>query len=369
MKIYISCNGLGLGHVGRTLVLAKFLRNRGDKVIFGTWGPAVEFSRKEGFPCYELNAVDWKDKEDGSFDMWGTVVKAPLIFLKMFLLINEERKILSKEKPNVIISDGSLAHIAGKMLGIPALYVNHQMDFPLKNKIVRIIAKKVHDCSLGMSKKVAVVDFRPPENTYPYSVTGIKKVVYTGPLVGSAPDDYETQDDIKKKLDISGKLCFIVISGPKHSPFALEKKIIELEPELIKMKDWTFIIKVPNKHEDKQNIRYLKWIDEVYELIKASDVIVSRAGYTTVCDILVFSKKSILIPQPKQVEQETLSEYLKYKGIAETVKQDKLENLPQLIEDTFDDGIEKDKIRIVSSKINEASAKEKIVDIIDEIAK
>ena len=367
LKIYISCNGLGLGHVGRILSVAKVLNKRGDKVIFGTWGPGVEFAQKEGFFCYDLPAVDWKDRSDGSFDIGGTVARLPLIVLGIIRLFFRERSILKKEKPDVVISDGSIGHCTGRSLGIPAIYVDHQMDFPLSSKIIRNIVIQIHNFSVKMGRKVAVLDLEPPQNIYPYSVTDIERVVYTGPLVGSVPADYDDQKKIKEKLNVRGNLCVIMISGPKHSPFALEEKILAIEDELMKMKGWTFIIKAPGEHDDKQNIRYVRWIDDVYELIKASDVVVSRSGYTTVCDILAFFKKSILIPQPKQVEQEALAKHLKEKGIAQMILQDELEKLPELISDTFNNEINVAELRNVSDRIDKCRAKQKIVDIIDEM--
>ncbi len=369
LKVYISCNGLGLGHVGRILSVANVLNKRGDKVIFGTWGPGVKFAQKEGFFCYELPTVDWKDRSDGSFDIAGTVARAPLILIGIARLFFREMSILKKERPDVVISDGSIGHCTGRILGIPSIYVDHQMDFPLSSRIIRRIVTQIHNFSVNMGQRVSVLDIEPPDNIYPYSVTDIKRVVYTGPLVGSVPRDYDSQKKIKEKLNVSGKLCVIMISGPKHSPFALEEKILSIEDELMKMKEWTFIIKAPREHDDKQNIRYVRWIDDVYELIKASDVVVSRAGYTTICDILAFFKKSILIPQPKQVEQEALAKHMKEKGIARMILQDELEKLPELIKDTFNNDYEINmaELRDVSDRINECGADQKIVGIIDEM--
>ena len=369
LKVYISCNGLGLGHVGRMLSVANVLNKRGDKVIFGTWGPGVKFAQKEGFSCYELPAVDWKDRTDGSFDIAGTVARAPLILISMVRLFSREMSILKKERPDVVISDGSIGHCTGRSLGIPSMYVDHQMDFPLSSEIIRKIVTQIHNFSVKRGKRMVVLDFEPPDNIYPYSVTDIKGVVYTGPLVGSRPEEYGAQEELKKKLKVNNRLCVILISGPKHSPFALEEKILAIEDELMKIEEWMFIIKAPMEHENKQNIRYVRWVDDVYELIKAADVVVSRSGYTTVCDILAFFKKSILIPQPKQVEQEALAEHLKDKGIVRMVLQDELEKLPELIKDTFNNDYEINmaELRDVSTGINKYRAGQKIVDIIDEM--
>ena len=330
MKIYISCNGLGLGHVGRTLVIAKYLKDRGDKVIFGTWGPGVKFARKEGFFCYKLPKVDWKDKQDGSFDLFGTILRTPLIIFGIICQLFWERNILKKEKPDIVISDGTSAHCISLVKGIPALSIDHQMDFPLKSKITSIIIREMHNISFKISKRGIVLDFKAPENIYPYSISKIKNITYTGPLIGSLWEEYDTQKEIKKKLKIEKRLCAIIISGPKNSPIALEKEIIKIENKLVKMKDWMFIIKVQNKYKNKKNIRYVTWIDDVFELIKASDVVVSRAGYGSTCNNLAFFKKAILIPQPKQTEQETLAKHLKERKIVEIICKDADSSLPKL---------------------------------------
>ncbi len=367
LKVYLSCNGLGLGHVGRILSVANVLQRRGNKVIFGTWGPAVEFARKEGFFCYELHPIDWKDKPDGSFDLLGTVVRTPVIFFSIIRTIFQEITILRKEKPDIVLSDASIGHGTARILGVPSLYVHHQMDFPLNNKIIRNIIRQIHSLSVKVATKGVVLDLKPDENIYPYSFTKINGITYTGPLVDSKPDDYGSQELVKKKLKINTKLCIILITGPKHSPFALEDMIMGIEEKLLNMKDWTFIIKAPVDHENRKNIRYVTWIDNIYELLKACDVVVSRSGYTTVCDIIAFRKKSILIPQPKQVEQETIANHMKEKRIACMIGQDELDRLPQLIKDTYSNEINIAELERVSDEINDYNAKQKIVDIIDEM--
>lgn len=364
MKIYISCNGLGLGHVGRMLPVANMLTKRGDSVIFGTWGPAIEFTRKNGFFCYELQPVDWKDDSDGSFDLYGTLVSIPSMLFELIVLFFQERKILKKEKPSVIISDGSLAHIAGKTLSIPSIYAYHQMDFPVNSIILRKTFTLIHNILATRANKIAILDFKAPENICPTSNTNLKNVTYIGPIAGSIPDEYDNQNEIKKKLKIQGKLCIIVMSGPKNSPIALEKKILEIEPDLMKMKDWTFIIKMPTKHKDIQNIRHVTWIDDIHDILKACDIVVSRSGYSTICSNLAFAKKSILIPQPKQVEQETNAQYLKLKGVAEAICQDELHKLPQRINDTYNRKIDTKKLKRISDKINECNASQKMIEIV-----
>jgi len=51
-----------------------------------------------------------------------------------------------------------------------------------------------------------------------------------------------------------------------------------------------------------------------HKLFKNAEVIISRAGYTTIMDLLELNKKAILYPTPNQTEQEYLANYLKNKN-------------------------------------------------------
>lgn len=57
------------------------------------------------------------------------------------------------------------------------------------------------------------------------------------------------------------------------------------------------------------------------ELICNSEFIISRAGYTTVMDLLKLGKKSILVPTPGQTEQEYVAAHLFEEQLAYTVPQ------------------------------------------------
>ena len=52
MKVYIAACGMGLGHVGRCLPIAKRLRELGIEVVFSTYGDAVYEASSAGFKVY-----------------------------------------------------------------------------------------------------------------------------------------------------------------------------------------------------------------------------------------------------------------------------------------------------------------------------
>jgi len=53
----------------------------------------------------------------------------------------------------------------------------------------------------------------------------------------------------------------------------------------------------------------------LYNVINNSKYIVSRAGYTTIMDLIALKRTAILVPTPGQTEQEYLSDYYSEKKI------------------------------------------------------
>ncbi len=332
MNIYFSCNGLGLGHVGRSFTIANELKKQGHNVVFGTWGPAVDYARKEGYKCYSLNLIDWVDNFDGSIDFFKTFLNFPKMaysFIKNYVL---EKDILKNEKIDFVFSDSAFGHMPARTKGIKSMYMTHQITLPGVRKYASYFFEGAMYFLASFADKLVVCDFKKPNNLYPASISRYSKTKYIGPLVRKQPKEYSSKEEIKQKMGVDGKLCVIFISGPKQSPYALEKRIVALEDEFLKMKEWNFIIRVKTKRKSRGNIKYTTWIDDVFELISAADVIVSRAGFSTVCDIVCFGKKSILIPQPKQMEQEALGVYLEKKGCAYNLPQTDTNKIPKLIE-------------------------------------
>ena len=361
MKIYISCNGIGLGHVGRSLAFANKLRKRGDEVVFSSWSHAVDFAKKQGYKCYCLPNIEWYYRKDGSPNFEKTLFYSPLMIIKVLKLMNEEKKIIQKEKPAVIVSDNNFAHISAKKLKIPSIFLTHQITFKQRVKIIKKILTALQKINFLKADKICINDFESPNNIYPLSVLrNNKKGVYIGFLIRNEPP----KQAVKKR----GKLCFIFISGPNQSPYAFEKEILNIEKEFLKMKEWTFLIKTPSKIPDKSNIKYVQWLDNMHEYLSKCNIFVSRSGYSTVCDILDYGKKSILIPQINQREQEIIAEHLNKKHLALALEQKKMKNLPGLIRQLNKNKEIEKNLEILSGVIKKNNGAENIINVIDKLA-
>jgi predicted glycosyltransferase len=72
--------------------------------------------------------------------------------------------------------------------------------------------------------------------------------------------------------------------------------------------------------------------DELELALNASEIILSRSGYTTIMDLAKIEKKAFFIPTPGQYEQEYLAYRLEKEGIAPYSSQENftLEKLQEL---------------------------------------
>lgn len=115
-------------------------------------------------------------------------------------------------------------------------------------------------------------------------------------------------------------------------------KLLEEAKEL----KWKKVFILGNTKEDKyffdekNNIEvfsFLSWKERIKKF-KNAEVIISRAGYTTIMDLVELEKKAILFPTPKQTEQEYLAKYLWEKKYFIYAKEnEKLSDLIKKLED------------------------------------
>ena len=119
-----------------------------------------------------------------------------------------------------------------------------------------------------------------------------------------------------------------IISGPEPQRTIFEELIIEQAQHT--NKKYVIVSGISEKNTDIQfneNIRIISHLpgEELFQLILASEIIISRGGYSTLMDLAVLNKKCIFVPTPGQTEQEYLVEELDKKNLIYGVKQDKFD--------------------------------------------
>ncbi|RZM17841.1 MAG: glycosyl transferase family 28, partial [Pedobacter sp.] len=117
---------------------------------------------------------------------------------------------------------------------------------------------------------------------------------------------------------------FISLSGPEPQRTILEEKVMK---ELFHFEGTAVIARglpTSNNHIPSTNrftfYNHLPSTQFNDEIAKA-EFVIARTGYSTIMDLVVAGKKSILVPTPGQPEQEFLAAYLMPKNIIWTTSQ------------------------------------------------
>jgi UDP:flavonoid glycosyltransferase YjiC (YdhE family) len=115
------------------------------------------------------------------------------------------------------------------------------------------------------------------------------------------------------------KHLFISLSGPEPQRSLLEDKLVN---QLSHYNGTAVVVRgLPNANTlipSTNDIHFYNHLpaDEYEKEIAKAEYVISRSGYSTVMDLAVLGKRSILIATPGQTEQEYLSSYLEKRKIA-----------------------------------------------------
>ncbi len=373
LKVYFGACGIGLGHVGRCVPIAKKLRENGVEVLFSTYRDGVKYVEQEEFPLVESPSMGFVVKPDGTVDFRKTVVN-PGPFFASFTLIKQieaEIEFMRAFKPDVIVSDSRVSPLmAAKILDIPDVCILNQFQIiiPRRKKFLRL-AKLVDTGALAMIGKLwtsgaahlMIPDFPPP---YTLSAGNLsipksyqKRVQLIGPILPVHPADLPSKEDLRKNLGLDDDLPFIFVplSGPtKERAYftGILRQIFRDFPE-----DYQVVMSLGYPNSSIKPVRHGKtiihgWVPNRFEYLKACDLLISRAGHGTVTQAMCYGKPMILVPTPSHTEQLNNAKRVAELGIAEVLEQDAINK--GILIDVVDKILKDNKCRIRIEEVQKA---------------
>lgn len=286
MKFLMAAGGTG-GHITPGIAIATMLKNNGHEVIFiGTEnGLETDLVPKAGFDIKYIHALGLKSGIMNKLKAIRALNKG----------INECKNLISEEKPDMVIGTGGYVTaplmIAGISKKIPTMI--HESN-ALPGKTTKWLAKKV-DC--------VAVGFEAAKE----KLNNLGNVVCTGNPNKMGMSNI-SKEEAKKKINIEGKLV-LVFGGSQGA-----KRINETMIELINNKEfkgYNVIYATGPKHYDNilsqikeipNNVTIEKYIYNMEEIMRASDVVVCRSGALTISELSTVGVSSILIPFPHAAE-------------------------------------------------------------------
>ncbi len=322
MRIYFGVCGVGLGHVGRCVPVAHKLVNRGDEVLFSTYSDACNYVKREGFPLCETMPLYFAVKPDGTVDFRQTTAYPGVFSTSIFLKqLRDELEFMKEFKPDFVVADSRVSTvIAAKLLDVPVVTLLnlYRVSIPRERRFLNFA--QMADGGIftvvgrvwSLARQVLIPDFPSP---YTLSVNNLgippwreKKVRLIGPILQEKPSDLPSRRDIRKELgvDEDRPLVFVSISGPS----AEKRHLISVMSKLVKQfpEKYHVVMSMAESHsfEEPQvegNVAIYPWLPNRSEVLKACDVVISRAGLGTISQAICYGKPLIIIPTPSHTEQ------------------------------------------------------------------
>lgn len=283
MKVLIAGGGTG-GHLFPGIALAEEVvtRHHANEVVFvGTErGLEARVVPREGYPLELVKVQGLKGK--GLFSLLKALVALPLAFIESF-------RILVRQKPDVVVGVGGYASgpvvMAAWLMGIPTA-IQEQNALPgFTNKV------------LGKMVRVVFIAFEEARRFFPE-----KKVQLIGnPIRRKLMDNY-------LRSHVAHENFSVLVFGGSLGARGINQRMLEALDSLGDLKGDVRFVHQTGKN-DLETVRkgyadkgfqaeVVEFIDDMSSAYAKADLVVCRAGATTLAELTVCKKASILIPFP-----------------------------------------------------------------------
>lgn len=295
LRVIISGGGTG-GHIFPAVSIANALKKQhpeAEILFVGALGrmemqrvPAAGY-KIEGLPVRGLYRPLWNPKNIGVM----------MDFLKSKKIV---KKILQNFKPQVAVGVGGYASAptlnAAYSMGIPCLIQEQNSYAGVTNKSLAKKAKVVCVAYSGMAR------FFPAE-----------KILMTGnPVRQNLLDNKISKEDARESFGLApDKKTVLIVGGSLGARTINESVLAHLEE--IRKSDVQFIWQTGkyysqhiaeelSKAEPVENLKVMDFISSMDNAYAAADIVVSRAGASSISELCLLGKPCILVPSPNVAE-------------------------------------------------------------------
>lgn len=390
MRVLFTPSGVGLGHVGRCIPIARRLQSEGAEILFSTYREGFKYVQREGFQAVESPDIGVAVKPDGCIDFRKTCVN-PGPFITVYTIMKQvdaEINIVQGFKPDIVVSDSRASSLlAAQFVGVPRICILNQFQvlIPARKRFLRL-ARIADATTLTLVGKIwadaiqaLIPDFPPP---YTISTRNLhipksyhKKTRFIGPILPVRPDDLPDKMQLRKKLglDEDKPVIFAPISGPvKERAYftGVLRQIISKFPGDYQVVMSLGYPKASTEPVENGSLTVYGWVPNRFEYLKACDVVVSRGGHGTLSQSICYGKPLILVPTPSHTEQYNNAKKAVDLGVAEVIHQEELNNgvLLAAVRKVLENGRFQESAEGLRKKISEYDGLETAVKIIHEIA-
>lgn len=312
MKRVVLTGGGTAGHVTPNLALLPHLKEKGCEVSYIGSYDGIEKGLLEAakIPYYGISS----GKLRRYFDVKN--FSDPFKVLKGFF---EARRLLRKLKPDVVFSKGGFVSVpvvlAAKTRRIPCIIHESDITPGLANRICIPMARKV------CANFPETMKYLPAEKAV-LTGTPIREELFRGNRIAG--------------LDFCGFTAnkpVIMIVGGSTGAAALNEAVRNLLPTLLR--DYQIIHlcgkgKAAKEYDGAEGYRQFEYVSkEMKDLFAAADLVISRAGANSICELLALRKPHILVPlsaAASRGDQILNAESFEHQGFSYVLQEEELTN-------------------------------------------
>ena len=314
----------GLGHASRCIPLIRQLLAQGHRVTLASDGAALALLRAEFPQLAALQLPSYHIRYPTKNMVFNMLWQLPNIFRAARAEHIFLQKIIQQIDIQIVISDNRYGCFGAKTKNI---FLTHQINLqaPLGGRFL----SKIQQYFIRHFDEIWVPDFASEPNlSGKLSHGGIvsSKIHFIGPLTRM-----KFLADVRPTRDV-----IAVLSGPEPQRAIFQEQIIS---QALALPHYTFLI-VEGDTSTKKNIQIADNVqimsfltsEELNQQMAASRFVVARSGYSTLMDLWILQKLTLLVPTPGQTEQEYLADFFVKKGIYFTQKQTKFNLATALVQ-------------------------------------
>ncbi len=325
-RILFAVLDWGLGHATRSSALIQQLLKKNNDIILASNGLAGYWLKNQ-FPrleYVELPSYKVSYPKNVRFFKWHMAQQVPA-WIKTF---KHERYLTTRLKKKyafrIIFSDNRPGIYSSET---SSYYITHQLK--VLSGITSGLTSFLHRKAFRVFNRILIPDFEGKDNLsgrlgHPEKISkkAFPPLQYIGPVSRFNKEEMNTNTSPTYRW-------LIIISGPEHQRTQFEKAILrnrEFFGNRVALVRGTQE-KIQAAYPSHWDIFDLAGTKTLASLIKDSEKIMSRSGYSSVMDWFVLKKSAVLVPTPGQYEQEYLAKYLNNKYLFASIQQKDLENL------------------------------------------
>ena len=293
MKIMNVCDffssPIGLGHVTRDIAIVNNLED--ISINFVTGNGAAQILKKLDYKIDDVYNPPSFIVENGMLNNQTKWLWNYFQYYKTCKKISE--KIIKTNNSDLIISDEDFASLTvAQDLEIPNILITDVLETKFTKGITSFIERKMNKSMMNIIKNCDVVII-PEEGD---DQDNIKRV---GPIVRKI--NY-SREELREKNSLNKITVLISIGGTDAGLFLIDKAI----KAILKINQNIEILVVSGPAVNKKflNVKNLGFVDNLHELIFASDLIISLAGKSTMDEAKAYGTPGIFIPIKGHFEQE-----------------------------------------------------------------